>query len=60
MDVVAVIPLMIVVTTPFDAKSVDELIREVEEANPFTIEVIVLTDDERPFELINDPVVVAT
>ena len=60
MDVVAVIPLMIVVTTPFDAKSVDELIREVEEANPFTIEVIVLADDERPFELINDPVVVAT
>lgn len=51
---------MIVVTTPFDAESVDELIREVEVERPFTIEVIVFPDEERSFPLTNDPVVVAT
>jgi hypothetical protein len=58
-DVVAVTPLMIVVTTPALAERVEELMILVEVDSPLTVEVRVLTADCRSFELRKDAVVVA-
>ncbi len=56
---VAVTPLMIVVTTPEFAWMLDELMIEVEVERPFTVEVRVLTADCRSLELRKRAVVVA-
>ncbi len=56
---VAVTPLMIVVTTPEFAWMLDELMIEVEVERPFTVEVRVLTADCRSLELRKVAVVVA-
>jgi hypothetical protein len=58
--VVAVTPLMTVVTTPWLAESVDEVIILVEVATPLTVEVSVLTRDVRSLALTKRAVVVAT
>ena len=52
-------PFITVVTTPPFAESEDELIRDVVVLTPFTVEVSVLTAEERSFVLMNRPVVVA-
>ncbi len=57
---VAVTPLMMVVTTPALAESVEELMMDVEVEIPLTVEVRVLTADCRSLELRKDAVVVAT
>lgn len=56
---VAVTPLMMVVTTPEFAWMIDELMIDVEVERPLTTEVRVLTAEERPFELRKVAVVVA-
>jgi hypothetical protein len=58
-DVVAVIPLMIVVTTPPLAVIVDEVMIDVDVESPLMVEVRVLRADCRSFELRKFAVVVA-
>lgn len=59
-EVVAVTPLITVVTTPALAERVDEVMIEVEEETPLTVEVRVFTADCRSLELRKVAVVVAT
>ena len=56
---VAVTPLMTVVTTPLTAEREEELMIEVEVLTPFTWEVSVLTAEARSFALMKRAVVVA-
>jgi hypothetical protein len=51
MDVVAVTPLITVVTTPWLAEMVEELMSDVLEETPLIIDVRVLTAEDRLLEL---------
>ena len=57
---VAVIPLMTVVTTPAFAERDEELMMLVDVAMPFTVEVSVFTADAKSLLFTKDAVVVAT
>ncbi len=59
-EVVAVTPLMTVVTTPALAESVEELMMDVEVESPLMVEVRVFTADERSLLFKKRAVVVAT
>jgi hypothetical protein len=59
-DVVAIIPLIFVVTTPLEAAIVFELIMLEVALTPLIDEVNMFTAEERVFELMKLPVVVAT